>query len=120
LIQEPGEVPNCPKPTQTLQEIADSFDNFKMLHRENGITEKIYCNVRCGSLNIIPARRTIQVDYETETTASTIESVEKPILAKTPNKLPKPPDSRTLNVPLSNSTAIWISLGALTYKSTAP
>jgi len=44
VIQEPGELPNTPKPTQTLQEIADSFDNFKVLHRENGITERIIIN----------------------------------------------------------------------------
>jgi len=40
LVQEPGELPNHPKPTHSLQEIADSFENFKMLHREDGISEK--------------------------------------------------------------------------------
>jgi len=44
LVKEPGELPNSPKPTLTLQEIADTFDDFKMLHRENGISEKIFIN----------------------------------------------------------------------------
>ena len=39
--REPGIVPNPPKSDITLQSIADSFKNFKMLHREDGKIERI-------------------------------------------------------------------------------
>jgi len=48
LVKEPGQVPNSPTSSITLQEIADSFDNFKMYHRENGMKEQIFIN-RKGS-----------------------------------------------------------------------
>lgn len=39
---------------------------------DNGIDTKIFCDVECATLNLLPARRTIQVRYDFGTTASTI------------------------------------------------
>jgi len=41
LVEEPGNVPKTPKSDITLQSIADSFKDFKMLHRENGNFERM-------------------------------------------------------------------------------
>jgi len=55
LVQEPGDLPNSPKPILTLQEIADTFDDFKMLHRENGISERIIISRKGDTIPTIAA-----------------------------------------------------------------
>lgn len=41
IVKTPGIVPKTPKPTKTLQQIADSFPNFKLKHREDGNVENV-------------------------------------------------------------------------------
>ena len=48
IVTEPGVVPNPPKSDITLQSIADSFKDFKLLHREDGKIERIKLD-RAGS-----------------------------------------------------------------------